>query len=538
MTNAPPPEGNRAIRNYRAALTALEERDQRIRDRDIFPNETDLLTGSPFYGDSSTQDRNFWVANQIAAATKNGLAPGIVEALDAVNAAGIFPTVDNDTSALRLLREQIAIERLAEARLAHPYLRRLETLDTRAVLYLWACRDTEASYRVAWLAYGQVMLHPHRSPEYLRALSVAHLALGERTVNGSMAEAGFKELSQALFLHRAAKKIVADTVFDDEEADHLQLVPEDRAEYADSAPRWEPKPKAGIVVVPTFPVTTKTTPTGGLSSSSQVGLARREFEHLAGKRLPCVGQPDIMAAAEELREEFPWLETVIYDVLASIVGGPFTKLPNLLFVGPAGSGKTRFARALCEALWLPVTVYGVAGESDGAFKGTSRQWSTGRPSVPLQTVLRSGVANCAMIYDEIEKGGASNNNGRFEDSVLTFLEPESARAVFDPYLELDVDLSGLSHLATANGIKSMSKPLLDRFRIVEVGEPGFEHLGTIVNSILDELREERKTDDRWLPDLAEDELNLLRVWRGGSIRPLKRMVKTLVAGRDALAPRH
>lgn len=266
---------------------------------------------------------------------------------------------------------------------------------------------------------------------------------------------------------------------------------------------------------------------------------RGEFQPMAGKALPLVHGTDIPAVRVELDREFPWLAEVTSVLLQDVVGARYTRLRPTLLLGNPGSGKTRYARRVAETLDLPVTVYSAAGVSDSAFGGTSRQWSTGRASVPLQAIQRAGIANACIVIDEIEKAGTRAENGKLVDSLVAMLEPEGAARFFEQYLEAPVDLSAVSYLATANETTGLSAPLLDRLRIVRVPDPRAKDLPIVATAIVAGIRMERGLDATWLPDLEPDEIDLIaRRWRGGSLRPLRRLVETVVAGRDALARRH
>jgi hypothetical protein len=56
---------------------------------------------------------------------------------------------------------------------------------------------------------------------------------------------------------------------------------------------------------------------------------------------------------------------------------------------------------------------------------------------------------------------------------------------------------------------------------------------------MSEIRAERFEDEVWCPDLDFGEMEILaKRWRGGSLRPLRRMIETILAGRMAFAARH
>jgi len=277
----------------------------------------------------------------------------------------------------------------------------------------------------------------------------------------------------------------------------------------------------------------------GSSRTSRSSTPRGEYGPLAGVALPLVHGVDVVAVGRMLNARFPWFSDLTALLLRDLAGGRVARLRNTLAVSPPGSGKTSYLRAFCQAAGIPCVLYNAAGVADAAFGGTSRQWSTGRACFPLQTIQRFGVANPAIIVDEIDKAGTRAENGRLVDSLVAMLEPAGATAYLDPYLEVDVDLSAIPYLATANGTSGVPSALLDRLRIVHVGLPRAEHLAVAAANLTSEIRDERGLDASWLPDLDGDELHLLgRVWKGGSLRPLRRAVTTLLDGRETLARRH
>jgi hypothetical protein len=266
---------------------------------------------------------------------------------------------------------------------------------------------------------------------------------------------------------------------------------------------------------------------------------RLEFAPIAGVYMPLAETPDLHAAAKTLVAEMPWAEEVIRTLLTDSVGSAVSRVRSTLLLGKPGSGKTRLARRIGEVLGMQPTIVPAAGAADASFGGTNRQWSTARASVPLQTVRRTGIANPLLVIDELEKAGSGRHNGNMLDVLLPFLEVESARRYHDPYLECATDLSKACYICTSNAIFVVPGPLLDRLRTLEVPQPRKQDLPVVARTIVSEIRQERYEDEIWCPDLGRDELDLLaRQWRGGSLRPLRRMIEVILAGRMSLAPRH
>jgi hypothetical protein len=266
---------------------------------------------------------------------------------------------------------------------------------------------------------------------------------------------------------------------------------------------------------------------------------RQEFGRMVGVHMPLAETPDLQAASRLLVAEMPWAEDVIVTMLMDSVGSAVSRVRNTLLVGKPGSGKTRLARRLGEVLGMQPTVIPAAGAADASFGGTNRQWSTARAAVPTQTLRRTWIANPLLVIDELEKAGTGTHNGSLTDVLLPFLERESASRYHDPYLECAVDLSAVSYIATANSTFSVPGPLLDRLRVIEVLQPRRQDMPVVAKTILSEIREERFEDEIWTPDLDGDEMEILaKQWRGGSLRPLRRMIEVILAGRMSLAPRH
>jgi len=279
----------------------------------------------------------------------------------------------------------------------------------------------------------------------------------------------------------------------------------------------------------------------GKAGKTTAHNARAEWGPFAGKRWPLARVPDLAEAREKLVAEFPYAADVVDAVLRDLVGRPHVVVRPLLLVGSPGSGKTRFARRLAEVLGLGWQVHACGGASDSTILSTSRQWSTGRASTPLQLLKRLGAASALLVLDELDKVGTGTQNGNLLDGILPLLTDDAAR-FHDTYLECNTDLSGLSYVATVNGVEGLRRShpaLVDRFRVHVLPAPRREDLPVVCRTILADLRAERGQDETWCPDLDGEELALVEQhYRGGSLRLVRRLCETVVAGRDVLATRN
>lgn len=266
--------------------------------------------------------------------------------------------------------------------------------------------------------------------------------------------------------------------------------------------------------------------------------ARAEFAKVIGRRMPLRETPDLAKARATLAGEFPHCTAAIDAILGGL-RGPIHWRPTLL-VGSYGCGKSRLAARLPVVLGLgdPVRFDG-ASASDASFGGTPRRWSTGEPCFPLDAVRRTGIANCCLFIDEVDKAGSGKTpNGNFANSLLGFIEPETARAYSDPFLQAPCDLSMVNYILTANDERDLPAMLRDRLRLLRIPEPKAEHLPQLARTLAKEICAERGLDG-WPSDLDDFELDVAeRLWPGGSIRRLRSIVEIIISKRDELAMRH
>ncbi|MEH2560105.1 ATP-dependent Lon protease [Bradyrhizobium algeriense] len=265
-----------------------------------------------------------------------------------------------------------------------------------------------------------------------------------------------------------------------------------------------------------------------------------EFRNLIDAHLPLVIARDLTVVRATLIAEYPHATTAVDLILRPLREGEPVRPAPVLLLGPAGSGKSRLVRRTAELLGLPVYRYDGSSASDNMFGGSPRAWGNSTPSAPARAVNQTRVANCVVMVDELEKAGTASRNGRLWNALLPFLERETSCRYRDVSLDCELDLSWISHMATANSVEGLPDPLKDRYRIIRVPAPTLKHLAQLAAGVLKEIAIEAG-ETGFVQPLANDELAVIaRAWEqaGLSLRNLQKIIAATLEVRNATAVRH
>lgn len=157
--------------------------------------------------------------------------------------------------------------------------------------------------------------------------------------------------------------------------------------------------------------------------------------------------------------------------LSNLCPKPVAELPPILLIGSGGVGKTAVARAIAEALGVPLTEISLGGVSGGfVLSGLDVGYSTGKPGRVFETLAMGEYANPVIVLDELDK--ASTDPRYPVTSVLyTLLERLTARTFEDEAIGLKIDASKVQWIATANYEDAIEPALRSRFQVFEVPLP-------------------------------------------------------------------
>ena len=254
-----------------------------------------------------------------------------------------------------------------------------------------------------------------------------------------------------------------------------------------------------------------------LQDSSRGDEIKKAIENLQGKVTYITIDSEKKDKVIALKAKYPNMADVIDYLVQSFETSLFRKHKELAFrpivlVGGPGCGKTSFATDIALILQGHNAIKIDLGNDvpNFAISGSNPGYNHSKHGIIIEAMFKNQehgpLKNPLIHFDELDKVH-SEENYSIETVFYSILEKNTARRFYDNFIELNVDASGINYIFTANTLKNIPAPIINRLKVFNI--PDYTH-EQLKNSVIDSFYQKWLTynnmEQEYLPAVLSDDV--------------------------------